>query len=127
MNSPFGPRGARRHAGLDIGSTRFQQVAAAADGEVTFAQATRSGFGNVVVLEHGGGFSTVYAHLSVIIAREGDSARQGQPIGGVGTTGNASGPHLHFEIRHRGVPLDPLRYLPQTLDDLLHDLAGRRP
>ena len=127
VNSSFGPRAARRHAGLDIGSTRFQQVAAAADGEVTFAQATRSGFGNVVVLEHAGGFSTVYAHLSVIIAREGDSARQGQPIGGVGTSGNASGPHLHFEIRHRGVPLDPLRYLPQTLDDLLHDLAGRRP
>ncbi len=127
VNSAFGPRGTRRHAGIDIGSPRFQQVAAAADGEVTFAQATRSGFGNVVVLEHEGGFSTVYAHLSALIAREGESARQGQPIGGVGTTGNASGPHLHFEIRHRGVPLDPLRYLPQTLDDLLKDLAGRRP
>ncbi len=127
VNSPFGPRGPRRHAGIDLGSPRSQQVGAAADGEVTFALATRSGFGNVVVLEHEGGFSTVYAHLSVLIAREGESARQGQPIGGVGTTGNASGPHLHFEIRHRGVPVDPLRYLPQTLDDLLKDLAGRRP
>jgi len=127
VTSPFGPRGSRRHAGLDIGSPRAQQVAAAADGEVTFAQATRGGFGNVVVLEHEGGFSTVYAHLSIIIAREGESARQGQPIGGVGTTGNASGPHLHFEIRHRGVPLDPQRYLPQTLDELLDELAGHRP
>lgn len=127
VTSPFGPRGARRHAGLDIGSPRAQQVAAAADGEVTFAQATRGGFGNVVVLEHEGGFSTVYAHLSIIIAREGESARQGQPIGGVGTTGNASGPHLHFEIRHQGVPLDPQRYLPQTLDELLDELAGHRP
>ena len=127
VNSPFGPRGARRHAGLDIGSPRAQQVAAAADGEVAFAQATRGGFGNVVVLEHEGGFSTVYAHLSIIIAREGESARQGQAIGGVGTTGNASGPHLHFEIRHRGVPLDPQRYLPQTLDELLNELAGHRP
>lgn len=126
LNSPFGPRGARRHAGIDIGSPRAQQVVAAADGEVTFAQGTRTGFGNVVVLEHEGGFSTVYAHLSIIIAREGESARQGQPLGGAGTTGNASGPHLHFEIRHRGVPLDPLRYLPQTLDDLLRDLAGTR-
>jgi murein DD-endopeptidase MepM/ murein hydrolase activator NlpD len=127
VTSAFGPRGSRRHVGLDIGSPRAQQVAAAADGEVTFAQATRGGFGNVVVLEHEAGFSTVYAHLSIIIAREGESARQGQPIGGVGTTGNASGPHLHFEIRHRGVPLDPLRYLPQTLDDLLNELAGHRP
>ncbi len=127
VNSPFGPRGVRRHAGIDIGSPRSQQAVAAADGEVNFAQATRGGFGNVVVLEHEGGFSTVYAHLSIIIAREGDSTRQGQPIGGVGTTGNASGPHLHFEIRHRGIPVDPLRYLPQTLDDLLNDLAGRRP
>jgi murein DD-endopeptidase MepM/ murein hydrolase activator NlpD len=126
LNSSFGPRGARRHAGIDIGSPRAQQVAAAADGEVAFAQATRTGFGNVVVLDHAAGFRTVYAHLSIIIAREGDSARQGQPIGGVGTTGNASGPHLHFEIRHHGVPLDPLRYLPQTLDELLRDLAGSR-
>ena len=127
VSSPFGPRGARRHAGLDIGSARAQQVVAAADGEATFAQATRGALGNVVVLEHEGGFGSVYAHLSIIIAREGESARQGQPIGGVGTTGNASGPHLHFEIRHRGVPLDPLRYLPQTLDDLLNELAGHRP
>ena len=126
MNSAFGPRGGRRHAGIDVGSPRAQQVVAAADGEVAFAQATRTGFGNVVVLEHEGGFSTVYAHLSLIVAREGESARQGQPIGGVGTTGNASGPHLHFEIRHRGVPLDPLRYLPQTLDDLVKDLVGPR-
>ncbi len=126
LTSAFGPRAGRRHAGIDIGSPRFQQVVAAADGEVTFAQATHNGFGNAVVLEHAGGFSTVYAHLSVIIAREGESVRQGQPIGGVGSTGNASGPHLHFEVRHGGIPLDPLPYLPPTLDDLVQDLARHR-
>lgn len=126
VSSPFGPRGRRQHAGIDIGSPRAQRVVAAADGEVSFAQATRTGFGNVVVLEHAGGFSTVYAHLAIILAREGESARQTQPIGGVGTTGNATGPHLHFEVRHRGTPVDPLRYLPQTLDDLIKDLAGAR-
>ena len=101
-------------------------MVAAADGEVSFAQATRTGFGNVVVLDHAGAFSTVYAHLAIILAREGESARQGQPIGGVGTTGNATGPHLHFEVRHRGTPVDPLRHLPQTLDELIKDLAGAR-
>lgn len=125
LNSPFGARGRRWHAGIDVGSPRAQQVGAAADGEVSFAQATRTGFGNVVVLDHAGGFTTLYAHLAIIIAREGESVRQGQPVGGVGASGNATGPHLHFEIRHRGAPLDPLRYLPQTLDDLMKDLAGR--
>jgi len=126
VNSSFGPRGTRLHAGIDIGSPRAQQVAAAADGEVRLAQPTRTGLGNVVVLEHAGGFTTLYAHLAVLVAREGESVRQGQPIGGVGTTGNATGPHLHFEVRHRGVPVDPLRHLPQTLDDLVRGLAGTR-
>ena len=127
VNSSFGPRGKRLHTGIDIGSPSTQQVGAAADGEVSLAQPTRTGLGNVVVLEHMGGFGTVYAHLAVIIAREGESVRQGQPVGGAGATGNATGPHLHFEIRHRGVPVDPLRHLPQTLDDLVKDLGkGRR-
>lgn len=126
VNSAFGPRGNRLHAGIDIGSPRAQQVAAAADGEVSLAQAARAGLGNVVVLEHAGGFSTLYAHLAVIIVREGESVRQGQPIGGVGASGSATGPHLHFEVRHRGVPVDPLRHLPQTLDDLVRDLAKSR-
>jgi murein DD-endopeptidase MepM/ murein hydrolase activator NlpD len=124
LNSPFGPRGRRWHAGIDIGSPRAQQVGAAADGEVSFAQATRTGLGNVVVLDHEGGFSTLYAHLAIILVREGETVRQGQPIGGVGTSGNATGPHLHFEIRHRGTPVDPQRYLPQTLDGLVRGLAG---
>ncbi len=126
LNSGFGARGRRWHAGIDIGSPRAQRVGAAADGEVSFAQATRTGFGNVVALEHAGGFSTLYAHLAIILAGEGETVRQGQPIGGVGASGNATGPHLHFEIRHRGTPVDPLRYLPQTLDDLVKDLAGTR-
>jgi murein DD-endopeptidase MepM/ murein hydrolase activator NlpD len=79
-----------------------------------------------VVLQHGHGLRTVYAHLSIIIAREGDTVRQGQPIGGVGDTGRTTGPHLHFEIRKNGTALNPEEYLPATIDELVQDLSRKR-
>jgi murein DD-endopeptidase MepM/ murein hydrolase activator NlpD len=126
INSPFGPRWGRFHAGIDIGSPHYQEVVAAADGEVIYANESRGGLGKAVVLQHGRGLQTVYAHLSIIIAREGDTVRQGQAVGGVGETGRASGPHLHFEVRRNGVPVNPEEYLPATIDDLVRDLYRQR-
>jgi murein DD-endopeptidase MepM/ murein hydrolase activator NlpD len=126
LNSPFGPRWGKFHAGIDIGSPHYQEVVAAADGEVIYADATKGGLGKAVVLQHGRGYRTVYAHLSIIVARDGDTVRQGQAIGGVGETGRASGPHLHFEVRKNGVPVNPEEYLPATIDELVRDLQQRR-
>lgn len=126
VNSPFGPRNGRLHAGIDIGSPHYQEVAAAADAEVIYAKDTRGPLGMAVILQHGRGVRTVYAHLSVIIAREGDTVRQGQAIGGVGDTGRATGPHLHFEIRRNGEALNPETHLPATIDDLVKDLSHPR-
>ena len=123
INSPFGPRNGRLHAGIDIGSPHYQEVAAAADAEVIYANDTKGPLGKAVVLQHGRSMRTVYAHLSIIIARERDTVRQGQAIGGVGDTGRATGPHLHFEIREGGVPLNPEDCLPATIDDLVRDLS----
>lgn len=126
LNSPFGPRRGKFHAGIDIGSPHYQEVVAAADGEVIYADATKGGLGKAVVLQHGRGVRTVYAHLSIIIARDGDTVRQGQAIGGVGETGRASGPHLHFEVRKNGVPMNPEEFLPATIDELVRDLQQQR-
>jgi murein DD-endopeptidase MepM/ murein hydrolase activator NlpD len=127
LNSPFGPRNGRLHAGIDIGSPHYQEVVAAADAEVIYANDTRGPLGKAVVLQHAGGMRTVYAHLSIIIARERDTVRQGQAIGGVGDTGRATGPHLHFEIRQDGVPRNPEEYLPATIDDLMRELSAPTP
>jgi murein DD-endopeptidase MepM/ murein hydrolase activator NlpD len=124
INSPFGPRNGRLHAGIDIGSPSYQEVVAAADAEVIYANDTRGPLGKAVVLQHGRGLRTVYAHLSIIVAREKDVVRQGQIIGGVGDTGRATGPHLHFEIRQNGVPVNPEDYLPATIDDLVRGLSA---
>jgi lipoprotein NlpD len=125
INSPFGPRGKKSHNGIDIASPSYQEVRAAMDGEIVFARNSRKGFGNVVVMRHDLGYSTIYGHMNVIIAKEGEAVRQGQAIGGVGSTGKSSGPHLHFELRHDGRPLDPLPILPMTIDELMEKARKR--
>jgi murein DD-endopeptidase MepM/ murein hydrolase activator NlpD len=125
INSPFGPRGKRHHDGIDIGAPSYQEVKAAMDGEVILARHTRTGYGKVVILSHDQGFSTIYGHLNVIIAKEGEAVRQGQSIGGVGSTGRSTGPHLHFELRHNGRPLDPLPLLPPTIEELLEKASKK--
>lgn len=126
ITSPFGPRWGKFHAGIDIGSPSYQEVVAALDGEVIYANATKGPLGEAVVLQHAHGLRTVYAHLSIIIAHEGDTVHQGQAIGGVGNTGRATGPHLHFEVRKNGTALNPEDYLPATIDELVRDLSQRR-
>jgi len=107
--SPFGMRWGRLHAGIDIGVPYGTPIHAAASGTVIFA-GWMGGYGNFVIIDHGGGLSTGYAHQSSI-AVGGGSVSQGQVIGYVGCTGHCFGPHLHFEVRINGNPVDPLGYL----------------
>jgi murein DD-endopeptidase MepM/ murein hydrolase activator NlpD len=107
--SPFGMRWGRLHAGIDIGVGYGTPIHAAASGTVIFA-GWMGGYGNFVIVDHGGGLSTGYAHQSSI-AVGGGSVSQGQVIGYVGCTGHCFGPHLHFEVRVNGSPVDPLGYL----------------
>lgn len=107
--SPFGMRWGRLHAGIDIAVGYGTPIHASASGTVIFA-GWMGGYGNFVIVDHGGGLSTGYAHQSSI-AVGGGSVSQGQVIGYVGCTGHCFGPHLHFEVRINGSPVDPLGYL----------------
>jgi murein DD-endopeptidase MepM/ murein hydrolase activator NlpD len=110
VTSPFGSRWGRMHEGIDIGVPSGTPIRAAAAGTVIHA-GWLGGYGNLVVLDHGNGLSTAYAHQSSVASGYGQSVAQGQVIGYVGSTGHSTGPHLHFEVRVNGVPVDPLGYL----------------
>ena len=86
-------------------------MVASDSGYVIYAGWDRTGYGNLVVIDHGNGFRTYYAHLSRIFVRQSESIGQGQRIGSVGSTGNSTGPHLHFEIRQNGILRNPIGYL----------------
>ena len=107
VSSSFGaPRGRSAHQGVDFRAPRGTKVIATADGVVTFAG--RSGdYGRMVVVDHGNGWETRYAHLHRIKVEKGDRVRRGRELGTVGHSGNAGGSHLHYEVRRRGVPIDP--------------------
>jgi murein DD-endopeptidase MepM/ murein hydrolase activator NlpD len=107
----FGPRGGRFHAGVDYSAPRGTPVAAAGAGIVTYAGELAGGFGRVVTIAHGADVRTMYAHLSAIRVRVGRRVEAGDTIGLVGKSGNASGSHLHFEVRVRGAAVDPLTAL----------------
>ncbi len=107
VGSLFGPRGSRFHPGIDLEAPTGMPVGAAAGGQVTWA-GVADGYGNLVVLAHGSGVRTFYAHLSRIDVRLGQHVGRGSRVGLVGATGEATGPHLHFEVRVRGAAVDPL-------------------
>lgn len=100
----------RLHAGVDFGAPVGTIIHAAADGLVIKTEQMR-GYGNVVIINHGGGISTVYAHCSRFIVAAGQTVTRGQPIAAVGSTGLSTGPHLHFEVRVNGRPVNPLGWL----------------
>ncbi|NMC48429.1 MAG: M23 family metallopeptidase, partial [Desulfovibrio sp.] len=95
------------HAGMDIAAATGEPVAACWDGQVVFA-GRKGGYGNTVILEHHGGWCSVYGHLSQIEVAEGDSVPAGRKIAEVGSTGRSTGPHLHFELRYADASVDPL-------------------
>lgn len=113
ITSKFGWRHGRRHNGIDIWSAEKSQalIYSAKDGVVTRSGYT-SGYGNLVVIDHGHGWVTYYAHLSRISVGKGQHIRAGEVVGNMGQTGNATGYHLHFEIRKNGEALNPLSILP---------------
>jgi murein DD-endopeptidase MepM/ murein hydrolase activator NlpD len=111
ITGPFGPRGKRSlHCGIDIGGQMGDEVAAAASGTVVQA-GTKRKYGKTVVIEHGDGLTTLYAHMSKLLVRVGDQIERGDPIAAVGRSGNARGAHLHFEVRRHDQPVDPISYL----------------
>ena len=99
------------HIGLDIAARMWDPIVAIADGTVAFAE-WGGGYGNLVIVEHAGGWSSYYAHLDKYAVKAGQEVRQGELLGGAGTTGYSTGPHLHFEIRYQGRPVDPHVHLP---------------
>lgn len=109
ISSNFGMRWGKRHEGIDIKAARGTRFAAAATGRVVFV-GRKSGYGKTVIMRHKG-FETLYAHCNSILVNHGDWIEQGSAIGTVGSTGRATGPHLHFEIRRSGKPLNPIAWL----------------
>ena len=116
LASPFGDRihpilkRKILHAGIDVAAPNGTAVKTAAPGEIIYNGWLR-GYGRVVVVDHGRGFSTLYAHLSASLVKEGQVVRDGATIARVGKTGNVTGYHLHFEVRHYGTPVNPIKYL----------------
>lgn len=116
ITSPFGWRthpiyGTQRfHSGIDIGADYGDPVVAA-DGGVVISAGWLGGYGKAVVIDHGNGLSTIYGHNSQLLVTEGQRVRKGELISRVGATGDATGPHLHFEVRQNGSPVNPLGYL----------------
>ena len=98
------------HSGIDFGADSGSTIRAAAAGVVIYAQ-WYGGYGNAVIVDHGSGITTLYAHAEGFYVAEGATVQKGQPIAAVGSTGLSTGPHLHFEVRQNGEPIDPVPYL----------------
>jgi murein DD-endopeptidase MepM/ murein hydrolase activator NlpD len=111
ITSGFGRRWGRLHAGIDIADPRGTPIHAAKGGTVVFS-GWMGGYGNAIIVNHGGGLATLYGHQSRRVARVGDTVKQGQVIGYVGSTGHSTGNHLHFEVRIGGKAQNPRRFLP---------------
>lgn len=111
VTSYYGPRWGRMHAGIDIDGTTGQPIVASKAGR-TIIVGPYYGYGNAVVIDHGGGVATLYGHMSGFAVGNGQAVSQGQVIGYVGCTGSCTGDHLHFEVRVNGSARDPMGYLP---------------
>jgi murein DD-endopeptidase MepM/ murein hydrolase activator NlpD len=112
LSSLFGMRWGKPHEGIDMAAPTGTPVFAASAGEVIYAGDQVRGYGNMVVLKHGGDLVTVYAHNSLLLVHTGDRVAVGQEIARVGDTGRSTAPHLHFEVRRGEIPQDPMPLLP---------------
>lgn len=116
VTSDFGARvsplsGAYKfHEGVDIAAPYGSTIYAPADGKISFA-GSKGGYGNALVLDHGYGVSTLYAHTSALYVKEGDKIKRGQMLASVGSSGASTGPHLHYEVHVDGVPTDPMKFV----------------
>ena len=104
----------RLHEGIDIAGPYGTPIMASGDGIVTYT-GYRSGYGNMVMVDHGNGISTVYAHCSAVFVEEGKRVNRGMIIAAIGNTGRSTGPHLHYEIHVDGVPVNPLNYIVENM------------
>ena len=112
VNSPYGERNGRPHDGIDIGGDEGDPIVASAAGEVVY-EGKLGGYGNLIVVKHDSGYFTAYAHNDKNLVDTGDRVKQGQRIAKMGSTGNASGDHLHFEVRDDSGTYDPEDFLPE--------------
>jgi murein DD-endopeptidase MepM/ murein hydrolase activator NlpD len=112
LSSQFGRRNGRGHDGIDIPAKSGTPIVAAAAGRVIHSGRGLGDYGRVVIVKHEGYYSTVYAHNRRNRVEKGDFVEKGEVIGEVGSSGNASGPHVHFEVRRNREPMDPLLFLP---------------
>ncbi|MFT4607115.1 MAG: murein DD-endopeptidase MepM/ murein hydrolase activator NlpD [Urechidicola sp.] len=111
VSSPFGERWGRLHSGIDLRAPRGTPIKASSHGKVIFS-GRKNGYGKIIVIAHAGGVETTYAHNSRNLVKVGQRVKRGKVIAKVGRTGNATGNHVHFEIRRRGKAINPKRYLP---------------
>ncbi|MFZ3066168.1 MAG: LysM peptidoglycan-binding domain-containing M23 family metallopeptidase [Nitrospirota bacterium] len=112
ITSHYGSRNGKKHDGVDISVPKGTPIKAVSGGIVTFSGRNFNDYGKMIVIKHNSEFSTVYAHNLENIVEEGDDVKKGQVIGRVGNSGNASGYHLHFEVRREDKPINPLFFLP---------------
>lgn len=114
VSSNFGMRGGRMHNGIDIAADAGTPINTIKDGVVFYA-GWEDGYGNVIIINHENDLQTIYGHCSIIEIKTGEEVKAGQLIGRVGSTGRSTGPHLHFEVREKGVVVDPGNYIPQYI------------
>ena len=112
ISSPFGPRKGRPHKGVDLSAPQGTPTLATLPGVVSRVAFEAKGYGHYVIIQHEQGLESRYAHHSEVNVKKGERLERGARVGEVGNTGRSSGPHLHFELRYKGKPIDPLLYLP---------------
>ncbi len=116
LSRGFMPKKRRPHMGIDLAAPRKTPVFSSHQGMVIYAGRDFRGFGNMILIESGYGWATLYAHLDKILVTEGQKVGRGESIALMGSTGRSTGPHLHFEIRKNKGPVDPLLYLPGGME-----------